>query len=140
MRQLLGRALVDPSPEGVKVMGEIFSESANLFFSLLRRVSPNVDQSEFYWRAICVVGAFTFAESYTERLTQFIGNRVYMRMAEGHCAALTYDSASAEFLCSIYERRPDVCRALERGSGHCAAERAEKSERPLVMLRTSRDG
>jgi hypothetical protein len=53
-------------------MGEIFSESANLFFSLLKRVSPNVDHSEFYWRANCVVGAFTFAESYTERLTQFI--------------------------------------------------------------------
>jgi hypothetical protein len=35
-------------------------------------VSPNVAQSEFYWRANCVVGAFTFAESYTDRLTQFI--------------------------------------------------------------------
>ena len=69
---LLGRALTDPSNEVVKVMGEIFSESADLFFSLLRRVSPNVDHSEFYWRANCVVGAFTFAESYTDRLTQFI--------------------------------------------------------------------
>jgi AcrR family transcriptional regulator len=72
VRLLLGRALTDASPEVVKVMGEIFSESANLFFSLLRRVSPNVNHSEFYWRANCVVGAFTFAESYTERLTQFI--------------------------------------------------------------------
>jgi AcrR family transcriptional regulator len=72
VRLLLGRALTDPSPEVVKVMAEIFSESANLFFSLLRRVSPNVDHSEFYWRANCVVGAFTFAETYTERLTQFI--------------------------------------------------------------------
>jgi AcrR family transcriptional regulator len=72
VRLLLGRALVDPSTEVVKVMGEIFSESANLFFSLLQRVSPNVEHSEFYWRANCVVGAFTFAESYTERLTQFI--------------------------------------------------------------------
>jgi AcrR family transcriptional regulator len=72
VRLLLGRALTDPSPEVVKVMGEIFRESANLFFSLLRRVSPDVDHSEFYWRANCVVGAFTFAESYTERLTQFI--------------------------------------------------------------------
>ena len=72
VRLLLGRALTDPSPEVVKVMGEIFSESANLFFSLLRRVSPSVDHSEFYWRANCVVGAFTFAEGYVERLTQFI--------------------------------------------------------------------
>jgi AcrR family transcriptional regulator len=72
VRLLLGRALTDPSNEVVKVMGEIFSESGDLFFSLLRRVSSNVDHSEFYWRANCVVGAFTFAESYTERLTQFI--------------------------------------------------------------------
>jgi AcrR family transcriptional regulator len=72
VRLLLGRALTDASPEVVKVMAEIFKESANLFFSLLRRVSPDVDQSEFYWRANCVVGAFTFAEAYTERLTQFI--------------------------------------------------------------------
>jgi AcrR family transcriptional regulator len=72
VRLLLGRALTDPSEEVVTVMGEIFRESANLFFSLLRRVSPNIAHSEFYWRANCVVGAFTFAESYTERLTQFI--------------------------------------------------------------------
>ena len=71
--------------------------------------------------------------------THFIGNRVFMRLEDGHCAALTYDQTSARFLCSIYEQRPDVCRALERGSGHCAAERAEKSERPLVMLRLHRD-
>jgi hypothetical protein len=72
VRLLLGRALTDPSPEVVKVMGEIFSDSANLFFSLLRRVNPGIAQREFYWRANCVVGAFTFAEGYTERLTQFI--------------------------------------------------------------------
>lgn len=72
VRLLLGRALTDPSAEVVKVMAEIFSESAHLFFSLLRRVSPNVDQSEFYWRANCVVGAFTFTQGYSERLTQFI--------------------------------------------------------------------
>ena len=72
VRLLLGRALTDASPEVVKAMGEIFSESASLFFSLLRRVSPNVDQSEFYWRTNCIVGAFTFAEAYTDRLTQFI--------------------------------------------------------------------
>jgi Fe-S-cluster containining protein len=73
-----------------------------------------------------------------ERLTHFIDNRAYMRLAEGHCAALTYEADSARFLCSIYERRPDVCRALERGSGQCAADRAEKSEEPLVMIRRAR--
>ncbi len=75
-----------------------------------------------------------------EALTHFIDNRAFMRLEEGHCIALRYHAESSQFLCSIYENRPDVCRALERGSGQCAAERAEKGERPLVMLRTSRDG
>jgi len=72
LRLLLGRALTDPSPDVVKVMGEIFTESANVFFTLLKTASPDIDHSEFYWRANCVVGAFAFAESYTERLTLFI--------------------------------------------------------------------
>jgi AcrR family transcriptional regulator len=71
-RQLMGRALTDPSEEVVTVMGEIFAESGNLFFSLLRKSAPNVNHIEFYWRANCAVGAFTFAESYSNRLTQFI--------------------------------------------------------------------
>jgi AcrR family transcriptional regulator len=72
LRALLGRALTDPSEEVVTVMGDIFNESANLFFILLKKAAPNIDHSEFYWRANCVVGAFTFAESYTDRLTRFI--------------------------------------------------------------------
>jgi AcrR family transcriptional regulator len=72
LRVLMGRALTDPSEEVVTVMGEIFSESANLFFMLLRKAAPDINHSEFYWRANCVVGAFTFAESYTDRLTRFI--------------------------------------------------------------------
>ena len=72
LRMLLGRALTDPSEEVVTMMAEIFSESGNKFFSLLKKAAPNVNHSEFYWRANCVVGAFTFAESYSDRLTQFI--------------------------------------------------------------------
>lgn len=74
-----------------------------------------------------------------ERLTQFIGNRRYMRISSGHCAALVYHEERAEFLCSVYERRPDVCHWLERGSGQCAAERHQKKDRPLLMLRSRTD-
>lgn len=73
-----------------------------------------------------------------ERLVHFIGNRAFLRLADGHCTALTVDPASARFSCSIYGRRPDVCRSIERGSGHCAAERAKKSDQALMMLRKSR--
>lgn len=70
-----------------------------------------------------------------ERLTIFVENRAYMRLVDGHCAALTYDPKRQHYLCSIYENRPDVCRWLERGSGQCAAERHEKSERPIALRR-----
>lgn len=72
-----------------------------------------------------------------ERLTHFVGNRVYMKMTEGHCAALVYEAKAREYLCSVYERRPDVCRWLERGSGQCRAERHEKIDRPLTLARKS---
>jgi Fe-S-cluster containining protein len=70
-----------------------------------------------------------------ERLTEFHGNKLFMKMVDGHCGALTYDPAQKAYLCSVYEARPDVCRWLERGSGQCAAERHEKSERPLQLSR-----
>jgi uncharacterized protein len=66
--------------------------------------------------------------------THFIGNRCYLRLEDGHCAALVVDPAGPRFLCSIYEARPDVCRALERGGGVCRAERHEKGERPLLAV------
>jgi Fe-S-cluster containining protein len=53
-----------------------------------------------------------------ERLCAFIGNRVYMRMVDGHCGALVCD-AQGLFVCSVYARRPGVCRELERGSPSC---------------------
>jgi Fe-S-cluster containining protein len=71
-------------------------------------------------------------------LTHFIGNRCYLRIEDGRCAALIVDVSLPEaprFLCSIYEVRPDACRALERGGGACRGERHEKGERPLLAAR-----
>lgn len=69
-----------------------------------------------------------------EDLTHFIGNRCYMRMHDGHCAALQIDAANRRFVCSIYEARPELCRSLERGSSACAAELHEKGDRPRHLL------
>lgn len=74
------------------------------------------------------------------QLTVFVENRAYMKMVDGHCAALTYDQKQEAFLCSVYERRPDVCRWLERGSGQCAAERHEKAARPILLRRQVTQG
>lgn len=73
-------------------------------------------------------------------LTHFIGNRCFMQIADGHCAALQIEPneaanvQTARFVCRIYPMRPDVCRSLERGSGACAGELTEKRERSLLAV------
>lgn len=60
-----------------------------------------------------------------ERVAHFIGNRAYLRMSDGHCAALEIRTGTREntrYFCSVYENRPQICRDLERGSSQCAAE------------------
>ena len=57
-----------------------------------------------------------------DTVAHFIGNRAFMRMAGGHCAALEIRRAPGgdiRYFCSLYERRPEICRALERGSPEC---------------------
>ncbi|WP_255558758.1 YkgJ family cysteine cluster protein [Horticoccus luteus] len=64
-----------------------------------------------------------------ERVAHFIGHRAFMRMGGGHCAALTEERQSDGAIwqvCAIYERRPQVCRDLGRGSPECEAERIRK--------------
>jgi hypothetical protein len=75
--------------------------------------------------------------SAVEDLVYFVGNRAYMRFADGHCAALRIE-LSGRFVCSVYETRPDACRDLERGSPQCAAElftKAARADARLVQLR-----
>lgn len=78
-----------------------------------------------------------------ERVAQFIGNRAYMRIEAGKCAALAVrvkaDGAEGakEFFCTIYDRRPRVCRDLERGSPQCEGEIALKGARPGATVSPS---
>jgi Fe-S-cluster containining protein len=73
-----------------------------------------------------------------EALVRFEGTRAYMRMTDGHCAALVVDAASGALVCGTYETRPAVCREMERGGAACAGERETKGERPLVALGLAR--
>jgi Fe-S-cluster containining protein len=69
-----------------------------------------------------------------EALVHFIENRAYMRLVDGHCAALDVDREGRRFVCTVYERRPRICRDLERGSPACAGERATKGDRPAALI------
>ena len=84
-----------------------------------------------------------------ERLVTWLGNTAFMRLervGEGadalrRCAALTIHPEHGTFACSIYARRPQVCRELERGSGPCRGELAGKADRPArALLITLRSG
>ncbi len=66
--------------------------------------------------------------------TAFIGNRCYMRLEDGHCAALMIDPVARRFSCAIYAERPDCCRALQRGHGACLSDLHEKADRPLLAV------
>jgi Fe-S-cluster containining protein len=68
-----------------------------------------------------------------EQLTVFIDNRCYMRMQAEHCAALLIEP-TGRFVCSVYDRRPDVCRGLERAGAACDAERSLKRGRTHLAL------
>ena len=64
-----------------------------------------------------------------DELAQFDGHRAFMRMRDGHCAALEVRATadgSQDFFCTIYERRPQICRDLARGSAECDGEREAK--------------
>ncbi len=62
-------------------------------------------------------------------------NLAFMRIEDGHCAALRLDEVTRSFVCTPYATRPQVCRDLARGSKACDGERATKGERPLIALR-----
>ena len=54
------------------------------------------------------------------------GGSVMRRLADGWCAALDRNS----MLCTIYERRPDICREFAMGDSACQEERLEYFARP----------
>ncbi len=77
-------------------------------------------------RYVRVTGAdWTRLGAEAERWAEFQDHRAYLRMQDGHCAALQIERVQGQptrFVCAIYERRPQTCRDLERGSPACAAE------------------
>jgi Fe-S-cluster containining protein len=56
----------------------------------------------------------------------------YMTMIEGRCAALHIRAGA--FACSVYDRRPAICRELHRGTPACREERTLKRARAAVLL------
>jgi Fe-S-cluster containining protein len=73
----------------------------------------------------------------TNRVAHFIGNRAYMRLVGGHCAALRIGrdlTGNLAFFCTVYENRPEICRNLDRGSPACLAELELKAGRAEIAI------
>ena len=68
-----------------------------------------------------------------DHLVHFVGNRAYMRLAGGHCAALRVE-LEGRFVCTVYETRPDACRDLARESPQCQGELFTKAGRAAARL------
>ncbi len=67
-----------------------------------------------------------------EAVARFVGQRAYMRMEDGHCIALhitTHRGRPPVFFCSLYAKRPQICRDLRRGSPECEGELTTKARR-----------
>jgi hypothetical protein len=62
----------------------------------------------------------------------FIEHRCYMRMREECCAALQI-LACGKFICSVYERRPEICREIVPGGPVCQAEKQAKASRAIEV-------
>lgn len=73
----------------------------------------------------------------TRALTEVRAEGRFMRYTNGGCVALRVD-ASERLLCSIYEERPDVCRALVRGSGQCRGDFETKGGKASELIAASR--
>jgi len=58
-----------------------------------------------------------------EQWTHWRSNHAFMKMNAGHFAALAIEKTSrgSRFVCQIYDRRPQTCRDLARGSPQCEA-------------------
>jgi Fe-S-cluster containining protein len=67
-----------------------------------------------------------------EALVLWRDNRAFMRMERGRCAALAI--RGGQFVCTVYDDRPQVCRDLLRGSPECEGERITKGDRPKAAL------
>ncbi|MDB5684121.1 MAG: TetR family transcriptional regulator [Sphingomonas bacterium] len=66
---LYALVFTDPS-ETVRVIGkDLFGESSQRMYRLARRLSPGLDEAEFFWRYVGIVGSVTIIQGFAGRLS-----------------------------------------------------------------------
>ena len=74
---------------------------------------------------VCETAVVPHVETRRGALTEVVGGQRYLKMVDDRCAALAIERGV--FVCTVYELRPQPCRALDAGSPACEAERADRS-------------
>ena len=76
-----------------------------------------------------------------ERLVLWVENRAYLRIEEGHCAALAIDPTTARFVCTVYASGGPRCVAASSEAPRSVrGESSAKRDRPLLALGKRRLG
>lgn len=99
-RRLAGRIATNPIPEVREILGENFREVAEHFIEILRGVSPEMSDTEFFWRLSCVYGAMLYISADTGWMGELSGGSFDMSDTN---AALTH---AIPFLAAGLQLRP----------------------------------
>jgi hypothetical protein len=65
---LYGRVLTEPSDVVKRIVTDLFGDTSKHFHKLMRQHHPELDDTVFYWRFTCIIGAFLFAQSFGDRV------------------------------------------------------------------------
>jgi AcrR family transcriptional regulator len=68
IRMLYGRVLTEPSEVVKRIVKDLFGAPSLHFHKLMREHHPKLDDTTFYWRFTCIIGAFLFAQSFGDRV------------------------------------------------------------------------
>ncbi|MET0292529.1 MAG: TetR/AcrR family transcriptional regulator [Steroidobacteraceae bacterium] len=68
IRMLYGRVFTEPSEVVRRIVKDLFGPTSLHFHRLMRELHPQIDDTTFYWRFTCVIGALIFAQSFGDRV------------------------------------------------------------------------
>ncbi len=65
--RLMGRISADPSPSARKIMGDYFDDFHRTFFKEIKKLMPELSETDFYWRLHCLLGVLMYTMTNPER-------------------------------------------------------------------------
>ena len=73
LRGLYALVFTDPSDVVIAVGRDLFAETSQLLYRLVRRLMPDIDGAEFHWRYVGALGALVVTQGFAERMSAVMG-------------------------------------------------------------------